>query len=310
MQDLGDEFSARTHRLIPHDTYMLIGLDPLSGGVCLHAEREGYRPEVRGAIEREAAALGGLSALGAVRVLTPGEDLARLPVRGRFMIEHGFTSELRVSLVEHGEVRGALVLVRGGGRPFSPREQELALEVSASLAVELRRYVTGLPMSPVRLGEWHSGVAVIGSDDTIRTITPSLRAILGSSWGAPVPDEVLFGSLSNTTYLARRSTGPVLTRLPSASGWIAMGGERIAGGEVVLTVVSPTAELLLPAIAAWYGITARERSVLEAALEGERPRGIARRFGLSPHTVNDHLKSIYRKTGVSGREELMASLSP
>jgi len=33
----------------------------------------------------------------------------------------------------------------------------------------------------------------------------------------------------------------------------------------------------------------------------------ARRLGLSQHTVNDHMKDLYRRFGVSGRSELMAA---
>ncbi|MBA2698159.1 MAG: hypothetical protein H0U61_05220, partial [Nocardioidaceae bacterium] len=36
---------------------------------------------------------------------------------------------------------------------------------------------------------------------------------------------------------------------------------------------------------------------------------IARELQLSPHTVNDNLKSIYRKAHVSGREELIGQLT-
>ncbi|MGW1759388.1 LuxR C-terminal-related transcriptional regulator [Streptomyces mirabilis] len=65
---------------------------------------------------------------------------------------------------------------------------------------------------------------------------------------------------------------------------------------------------LLPAVAAWYGITPREREVVRHALEGLAAKSIARRLELSQHTVNDHLGAVYRKLGVSGREELFACL--
>ncbi|MEU8030754.1 helix-turn-helix transcriptional regulator [Streptomyces sp. NPDC049099] len=55
-------------------------------------------------------------------------------------------------------------------------------------------------------------------------------------------------------------------------------------------------------------MTRRERGVLELALEGLPATQIARRLRLSPHTVNDHFKAIYRKTGVTCREELISGL--
>jgi DNA-binding CsgD family transcriptional regulator len=54
------------------------------------------------------------------------------------------------------------------------------------------------------------------------------------------------------------------------------------------------------------GLAPRARQVLSALLEGDGDKQIASRLGLSPHTVNDHLKGIYRHFGVRGRAELMA----
>ncbi|MFF7356940.1 response regulator transcription factor [Streptomyces filipinensis] len=88
-------------------------------------------------------------------------------------------------------------------------------------------------------------------------------------------------------------------------------GKLLAGGaagEDAITVQPAPADLLLPALAAWYGITRRERGVLELALEGLPAQQIARRLHLSPHTVNDHFKAIYRKTGVACREGLISGL--
>jgi DNA-binding CsgD family transcriptional regulator len=66
--------------------------------------------------------------------------------------------------------------------------------------------------------------------------------------------------------------------------------------------------MLLPAIAAWYDITPRERTVIEQALEGLPAKQIARRLDLSQHTINDHFNAIYRKIGVTSREELITRL--
>lgn len=50
----------------------------------------------------------------------------------------------------------------------------------------------------------------------------------------------------------------------------------------------------------------RTRQVLACLLEGEGDKQIALRLGLSPHTVNQHTKAIYRHFGVQGRAELLA----
>jgi DNA-binding NarL/FixJ family response regulator len=51
-------------------------------------------------------------------------------------------------------------------------------------------------------------------------------------------------------------------------------------------------------------ISARERSVVEEMLGGLTSRQIADRLYLSVRTVDNHLHTVYRKLGVSGRDEL------
>lgn len=52
------------------------------------------------------------------------------------------------------------------------------------------------------------------------------------------------------------------------------------------------------------GLTEREWDIARAAARRERSREIAERLGVSVRTVDNHLASVYRKLGVSGRTEL------
>jgi DNA-binding NarL/FixJ family response regulator len=55
-------------------------------------------------------------------------------------------------------------------------------------------------------------------------------------------------------------------------------------------------------------LSSREREVLHSLLAGQRVPTIARSFYLSPHTVRNHLKSIFRKLGVRSQTELLERL--
>jgi DNA-binding CsgD family transcriptional regulator len=52
--------------------------------------------------------------------------------------------------------------------------------------------------------------------------------------------------------------------------------------------------------------TPRERETLELLFTGASEKSVAASLGLSPHTVHDYVKAIYRKIGVASRAELMA----
>ena len=50
-----------------------------------------------------------------------------------------------------------------------------------------------------------------------------------------------------------------------------------------------------------YGLSNKEWSVLRLLAEGHAINAIGNRLAISPHTVNQHLRSIYRKLGVTTR---------
>ena len=57
-------------------------------------------------------------------------------------------------------------------------------------------------------------------------------------------------------------------------------------------------------------LTPREIDVVEQLLQGYRIPTVARRLGISPHTVRRHLKSIFPKLEVASQAELMEKLKP
>jgi DNA-binding CsgD family transcriptional regulator len=61
-----------------------------------------------------------------------------------------------------------------------------------------------------------------------------------------------------------------------------------------------------PGASVWKKITDREAQILTCLTEGLSSRDIARRFGISPHTVANQRASLIRKAGVSSTAELIS----
>ena len=120
--------------------------------------------------------------------------------------------------------------------------------------------------------------------------------------------------------------GIVESALTGASGWTALITRRVVPSDVyvsavpyfIWTIVSSVVLLRTdartknePTIDAYcdrFGISARERDVLEAIANGWSNQEIADRLFISVQTVKTHAHHLYTKTDTSGRTALLASI--
>ena len=102
-----------------------------------------------------------------------------------------------------------------------------------------------------------------------------------------------------------RSPAPASAR-PSGR-WLLVRGSALGDGAHTAVTIEPARpHELAPLIADAYGLTDRERAVTQLVAQGLPTNAIADRLHLSPWTVQDHLKSIFERVGVSTRGELVA----
>ncbi len=73
----------------------------------------------------------------------------------------------------------------------------------------------------------------------------------------------------------------------------------------VVRIVGPDTPRVAKALVAQFSLTRREGEVVENLLRGRSTREIAQHMGISQHTVRDHIKHVFRKTGVRSRRELL-----
>ncbi|MES9539435.1 LuxR C-terminal-related transcriptional regulator [Actinomadura sp. NPDC000600] len=327
--ELGAAISQWIGRVVPHDGYMLAAVDPVTGAGSFLAREHGYSPAAARRLTLGARAEGDdpvtLEQLvnGPRRSMvlnTDGPGPCRSPSMRAVMAGEGVGSELRVALAGAGVTWGGLVLVRArGSRPFSAVEAEHAQRLGRAVVAAMKRYVSSGPLEPSSLDR-PPGVLVVGADETVVAATPSVRdwiAELGtvpagvSAAALAAPAAPLESTVWNLTQATRGTGAPCLTRVPTRRGWIVLRAQPMTGagpGAVAVTIQPATGTELLPAMALWHGLSPRESAIVGHVLQGMAAKQIARRLEMSPHTLNDHFKSIYRKTGVRAREELIAGL--
>jgi len=145
----------------------------------------------------------------------------------------------------------------------------------------------------------------------------TLHQAFSTELGIPLPEAVLFAAIE-ARVLGSRADAPaatgVRTRVRTRGGsWLLVHASclRQADGSLGQTavVISPAkASEVAPLIVQAYELTPREVDVTRALARGLSTNEIAGELHLSRYTVQDHLKSVYEKTGVSTRGELVAKV--
>jgi DNA-binding NarL/FixJ family response regulator len=130
----------------------------------------------------------------------------------------------------------------------------------------------------------------------------------------PFDDRQLRSSIElalHASQTQRREGGPVepahIVRARAAA--LEQGMQKIADLVKELGLVAPDAAGHRPEVEAILGqLSARERQIVELLLASRRVPGIAATLGISPHTVRNHLKAVFRKLGVHSQEALLEML--
>ncbi|OWR31473.1 helix-turn-helix transcriptional regulator [Saccharibacillus sp. O23] len=241
----------------------------------------------------------------------------------------GFGDELRAALTARGRRCGHLSLLRRPDRPpFSEDEVRLVAALLPQMAAYLRQASfpggdependAGQPLPLPR----ESGVFVLSDRLRLLAASPSAEGWLAVLRGAEQiePDVMPRPVRAVCTRALSPSPQDGSCADPAARVCVPVPGGRYVGirasrmetpsGEVQLAVTVERARPadILPVLAETFGLTEREREVVDRIVQGLSGKEAALALHMSEYTLQDHLKSVFRKTGTKSRRELVWQL--
>ncbi len=133
-----------------------------------------------------------------------------------------------------------------------------------------------------------------------------------SEWSEETPPTALLALAAYARTRNRDVNGrPDVVAVPGADGWITLHASLPEGpnaGRVAIVVERSATRQLTALRLEAHGVTPREREVAALLAQGLSNPEIATRLVLSAFTVQDHVKNLFEKTGVSSRQELVARI--
>lgn len=230
----------------------------------------------------------------------------------------GIPFELRAAFVNRGRCWGAVHIARREERhDFSAQDANALAQLTGVIADGIR---TALRFDAAR--QAHDGTApgliVLGPTNEIELITNPARALL-AAMRSPAVDSTAEAPptpvLSLATFARHRSPAttrePDVVAVPSSSGWITLHAslpDGTASGRVAIVLERTASPQATSIRLETQGVTPREREIATCLAQGLTNPEIAEALVLSPYTVQDHIKSLFEKTGVSSRQELVARI--
>jgi len=256
---------------------------------------------------------------GATSIATHG-DLSR-SARHVSHESFGIGDELRAALVTDGTYWGAVGILRDKGEPwFTESDVRTVASLSAVIAEGFRRaLIVGALGSEADLGPG-PGVVIFDEDCLPESISPAAEFWIDQLIEEPPPsspaDSRAVQGVAARAHAARDGQDPLeLTarcRARTRTGsWLLLYGTRLSGkarGRTAVIIQPAPANEVAPLVALAYGLSDRERQLARLCIEGRSTKEMAQAMAVSAYTIQDHMKSIFEKTGARSRGELVGQV--
>jgi DNA-binding CsgD family transcriptional regulator len=257
------------------------------------------------------------SGIGSLYQATDGQPGRSARYR-EFLAPQGYGDEIRAALRVGKSTWGVIDLFRDRSRPaFTTDEIDLVQSVVPALGGALQTLARRTRVTSAGAADG-PGTALFGRDGAMLSLDETAEQLFaelaGPRWSdLPLPMTPVYAAVARASAIDEgRDRGPASTRIRATSGrWLHVRASCLRGrggeaGSIAVTIEPAVSAQIAPIIVEAYRLTPREQEVTRAVARGLSNPEIAAELYLSPHTVRDHLKAIFTKTGVASRGELVA----
>ncbi|HKD99321.1 MAG TPA: helix-turn-helix transcriptional regulator [Micromonosporaceae bacterium] len=249
-----------------------------------------------------------------------GGQPERSPLWRELLSRHGVGDVASMVFQDRYGCWGFLDLWRStGASAFDERELALLSALVEPVTAALRRSQaeTFVVRPPARA---HPGpvVLLLSADLEVRGQTPDthdyLRVLVPPPGpAAPVPASAYNVAAQLLATEAGVDTNPPEARVHLSDGaWLTLRAARMGAAadgdrrDIAVTIEECAPARRVDMFSRAFGLSVREGQLVGHLAGGADTREVARLMHLSDHTVQDHLKSIFAKTGAHSRRELLA----
>ncbi len=248
-----------------------------------------------------------------------GGDLSRSLVWREVMSRYDIGDVASVVFADRFGCWGFLDLWRYRDTPVYDNEDAALLsDIAGPLTEGLRRCQAGTFTEPATPHRRDLGPLVMLLDDDLEVVS---RTEASQQWlDVLIPPRPAEPAIPASVYNVAAQLLAVedgiddneaYARVHLADGfWVTLRAARLnrtdAGASIAVTIEETSPVDRLDVFARAYGLSARESELLGLLATGGDTREVAQQMFLSEHTVQDHLKSIFAKTGARNRITLLS----
>jgi DNA-binding CsgD family transcriptional regulator len=259
--------------------------------------------------------------VGLLRQAT-GDNPGRSSPWREFLQRYDIGDVASVVLADRFGTWGFLDLWRAGQAPFTLADADHLRAFARVVTPALRARQAATFDAPTRVGARDLGPVVIVLDDELEVVCrtaatePWLEALLAPGPGQPVVPASVYNVAAQLLAVEHGiDHHPARARGHLSGGiWVTLRAARLARGParppgvgaIAVSIEETTPDERAEVFARAFGLSRREREVLALLPSGRDTRGLARDLHISVYTVQDHMRSIFAKTGAPTRQVLLA----